>query len=98
MQPVCRADDSGQQGQCIHVPRPDHGEVAASDVATSVSPSRSATATTEASVVPSGRLSCVFTKVGHPRKVGARQVDGREVPISEGLQEQRLHAGTGFAG
>ena len=37
-------------------------------------------------------------QVGHPCKVGARQVDGCEVPISEGLQEQRLHAGTGFAG
>lgn len=36
-------------------------------------------------------------QVCHPRKVGARQVDRREVPIGEGLQEQRLHAGTGLA-
>jgi hypothetical protein len=37
----------------------------------------------EASVVPSGRLSYVFTRSGHPRMAGARQVDGRKVPISQ---------------
>ena len=30
--------------------------------------------------------------------VGARQVDGRKVTISQERREQRLHAGTGFAG
>jgi len=37
-------------------------------------------------------------QVGNLRIAGARQVDGRKVTISQDRREQRLHAGTGFAG
>jgi hypothetical protein len=37
-------------------------------------------------------------QVGNLRIVGARQVDGRKAIISQDRREQRLHAGTGFAG
>ena len=47
-----------------------------------LAPSGSAIAKSEASVVPSGG-SVQIHQVGHPRIVGARQVDGRNVPIGQ---------------
>jgi hypothetical protein len=56
-------------------------------VATSARFRRSATAITEASVVPSGRLAYVFHQLGHPREVTGCQFDRREVTFRKRTQE-----------
>jgi hypothetical protein len=54
--PILDAPPLRELGQRVNVIRPDYGEVPPANVATSASFSRSATATTDASAVPDGRL------------------------------------------
>ena len=68
-----------------------------SSVATSVSPSRSAMAITDASVVPSGRLAYLTTR-STIRAVSRGQLYGREVTLGQRPQEQRLKPRAGFPG
>ncbi|BAD59281.1 hypothetical protein NFA_44300 [Nocardia farcinica IFM 10152] len=53
-------------------------------------PNRSATAITEASVVPNGRSAYLRTSSAISRIIRRRQIDGLEVTVGEGLQKTRL--------
>ena len=94
----CPTDVSGQQGQRIHVLRPDHDEVTAVQGRHIGQLEPFGHGDNRGVSGPQRKALIRIRQVGHPRVVSARQVDGRKVAIRQGSQEQRLHAGTGFAG